>query len=163
MMKKWSEIIRNNWDDIKEKAVEAYRKAEGAWNSFHVDVEIDTVGNISISDPLSQGGQSGESWNGETCIVVRTKGWTAEIEDIRDSMKNSDKYEGTNYIEEFEAQEEEFDEHSWMKGKYPEKYKEWLEEWKEFEVERFEQDVVDSLIQEAVLFEEEEERMAEPY
>ena len=68
-MKKWSELMEENKDDIMQNMVDAFKQAEGGMSGWHVGVEIDQAGNIWTTGILSQGSQSESSWKGETFIV----------------------------------------------------------------------------------------------
>lgn len=120
-MAKWSEIIRDNWDSIKEAAVEAYKRAAYCdLSGWHYDVEIDQNGDVSVCGPLSQGSHSGESWNGDSCIVVRVQQWTPELNE-RECM------EGTDYMDEYENSDY-TSEYEFMSEKYPEVLEEWIDD-----------------------------------
>lgn len=118
---KWSEIIRDNIDSIKEAAVEAYKRAAYCdLSGWHYDVEIDQNGDVSVCGPLSQGSQSGESWNGDSCIVVRVQQWTPELNE-REEMGGADymyEFENSDYTSEYE----------FMSDKYPEVLKKWIDD-----------------------------------
>jgi len=147
---KWSEIIRDNWDAIKEKAVEAYKRAAYCdLSGWHYDIEIDQNGDVSACGPLSQGSQSGESWNGDSYVVIRIKTWQPENDDYMGCMANSDNNYGTSYIEEFEASDYDYD-WEFMGEKYPDKVKEWLDDIVDAEVEAYERETIDSLIEQAI-------------
>lgn len=120
-MAKWSEIIRDNIDSIKEAAVEAYKRAAYCdLSGWHFDIEVDRTGNVSVAGPLSPGSQSGESWNGDSRIVVSVKQWTPDVEE-RECMM------GTKYMDEFENSDY-TSEYEFMSDKYPEVLKEWIDD-----------------------------------
>jgi hypothetical protein len=121
MATKWSKIIRDNIDSIKEAAVKAYKKAAYCdLSGWHYDIEIDQNGDVSVCGPLSQGSQSGESWNGDSCIVVRVRQWTPELNE-RECMEGTDykdEYRNSDYSSEYE----------FMSEKYPDVLAEWKDD-----------------------------------
>lgn len=141
-MIEWSKIIKANRAAIEDKIIEAYKQAEGYENSWHFDVEIDENGKVDIGGPLSQGSQSGESWNGETCIVASIKGWRAEVdflENVNQDEKLKAEYEASDYntAEDF------------MEEKYPELKAEWENDYMEAEIQAF-ADSIDKLVDDAI-------------
>jgi len=69
---------------------------------------------------ISPGSQSGESWNGDSRIVVSVKQWTPDVEE-RECMM------GTKYMDEFENSDY-TSEYEFMSDKYPEVLKEWIDD-----------------------------------
>jgi hypothetical protein len=155
MSKVWSKIIRDNIDSIKEAAVEAYKRAAYCdLSGWHYDIEIDQNGDVSVCGPLSQGSQSGESWNGDSRIVVSVNQWTPEF-DVKEEI------EGTEYMEEFEDSEY-LSEHEFMSEVYPDVLEGWKDDLVEVSASYYEislelEDKIKFAIQEA----EREEAMQE--
>ena len=80
-MKKWSEILEENKDDVMQNMVDAFKQAEGGMSGWHVGVEIDQAGNIWTTGILSQGSQSESSWKGETFIIDWISTWNVDYEE----------------------------------------------------------------------------------
>lgn len=145
---RWSKIIRDNWGKIKYAAVEAYKRAAYCdLSGWHYDVEIDQNGDVSVCGPLSPGSQSGESWNGDSCIVVRVRQWTPELNERECMMVTPsimDEFENSGYTSE----------HEFMSEVYPDVLEEWIDDLVEvsasfYEASRELADAIEFAIQEA--------------
>ena len=158
---RWSEIIRSNWGKIKYAAVEAYKRAAYCdLSGWHFDIEVDRTGNVSVVGPLSPGSQSGESWNGDSCIVVRVRQWTPELNE-RECMMVTKYAEGRNSLMDEFKDSGYTSEHEFMSEVYPDVLEEWIDDLVEvsacfYEASRELADAIEFAIQEAEREEEQE-------
>jgi len=88
-MKKWSEIMKENKEEILVKMVDAFKEAEGGMSGWHIGIEIDQDGDVWTTGILSSGSQSVESWEGKTTIVTWINTWNVDYDD-RDFLSDPD-------------------------------------------------------------------------
>lgn len=147
-MKKWSEILEENKDDIMQKMVDAFKKAEAGMSGWHVGVEIDQAGNIWTTGILSQGSQSESSWKGETFIVDWISTWNVDYEE-ENFLDDAD----YAYLkEEFEQHKKDTDDEylilrEWMINNHSDILENWDRIAKEVEVDGYYDNVQDKLDQ----------------
>lgn len=136
MSKTWKELIEENRDKILEQLELAKKEAFNCMQGWHIDVEMDSTGDVWTGGLASQGSQSMSSFNSETHVIASIGTWTLDDMNIdEDEIIKHPMHEKLN--SEFKAQKEDGYEYAWefMQEKYPDIKSQWEQEAIDFEIE----------------------------
>jgi len=136
-MEKLRSLVLEKQEEIKDKILKAYEEAEGLWESWRVDIQIDDNGEVWITGALSQGSQTMSSWKGESHVVASVHGWEVGGNnydyDFKEDIKYQDNYdEIVAKFKEAEEKDEAWDLYEFVQENYPEVIENMNAEYREY-------------------------------